>query len=129
MGIAIYAASARSPSVLACIFCCRRFTSLQQTRLVSQDADHSRRSLCAPLYGQYSTILEGILKHGAFGALSAFQHATPFGLRLSAFQLLPFRPHPAAYEQPPVAIRFYARGEATGQLAEVLTSEGEAGAC
>jgi hypothetical protein len=39
---------------------------------------------------------------------------------VSAVQRLPVRPHPAAYEQPPVAIRFYARGEATGQLAEVL---------
>src|ERR671911_2389397 len=116
MGIAIYAASARSPSLLACIFCCRRFTSLQQTRLVSQDADHSRRSLCAPLYSEYSTILEGILKHGALGALSAFQYATPSGLRLSALQLHPFRPHPAAYEEPPVAVGFYARDEATGRL-------------
>src|SRR5215210_8928240 len=30
---------------------CRRFTSLQQTRLVSLDADHSRRSQNAPCVG------------------------------------------------------------------------------
>src|SRR5829696_8124206 len=31
------------------MFYCRRLTSLQQTRLVSQDADRSRRSQCAPI--------------------------------------------------------------------------------
>src|SRR5215207_583305 len=55
-------AAARATFLSACILCCRRFTSLQQTRLVSQDADRSRRSLCAPLCDKYSTILEGSLK-------------------------------------------------------------------
>src|SRR5215213_8806964 len=32
------------------MFRCRRLTSLQQTRLVSQDADRSRRSQCAPIH-------------------------------------------------------------------------------
>src|SRR4028119_2018551 len=35
---------------------CRRFTSLQQTRLVSLDADHSRRSQNAPFDTKDSTI-------------------------------------------------------------------------
>src|SRR5215210_8657615 len=38
------------------MFSCRRFTSLQQTRLVSLDADRSRRSRYAPVYGTYYTI-------------------------------------------------------------------------
>jgi hypothetical protein len=68
-----YLSSNRRHCIIGVYLCCRRFTSLQQTRLVSQDADHSRRSLCAPLYVLDSTILEG-----------RYQHATPFGLRSSA---------------------------------------------
>src|SRR5215207_1982760 len=75
----------------------------------------------------------------------AFQHAQPFGLRLSARRLagalsarcslrlslvsisgcqpLPLRPGLAARkEPPPAAVSFYARSETFRQLAEVLTS-------
>src|SRR5215218_8190794 len=48
MGYAIYAARAGAFSLSTGMFSCRRLTSLQQTRLVSQDADRSRRSQCAP---------------------------------------------------------------------------------
>src|SRR4028118_230606 len=47
---------------------CRRFTSLQQTRLVSLDADHSRRSQNAPMYGGDSTIIRGGINWGAGGS-------------------------------------------------------------
>src|SRR5918998_606511 len=49
MGYAIYAARAVSYVSSPCIFGCRRLTSLQQTRLVSLDADRSRRSQSAPI--------------------------------------------------------------------------------
>jgi hypothetical protein len=46
---------------------------------------------------------------------------------LSAFQLLPHGPRPAAHEVPISKVAgFYAHGKATGQLADMLTSEGEA---
>src|SRR3712207_7071013 len=37
------------------MFMCRRFTSLQQTRLVSSDADRSRRSRYAPMRSEEHT--------------------------------------------------------------------------
>src|SRR5215204_6519742 len=118
MGIAIYAASAGSTLSLACIFCCRRFTSLQQTRLVSQDADHSRRSLCAPLCGEYSTILEGSLK-----LVSTLR---PYGLRLAALQPSRLDASPRAQNPTPRAAILRARqGEAGEEIADLLTSEPE----
>ncbi len=55
----------------------------------------------------------------------AFQHATPFGLRSSAFpasaSLYRARGTTAC------TVRFDARGEATGRLAEVLTSRPQGG--
>src|SRR3712207_3324469 len=58
------------------MFMCRRFTSLQQTRLVSSDADRSRRSRYAPMYEHYSTILEAFFPIGERAALAteAFLH-------------------------------------------------------
>ena len=63
----------------------------------------------------------GASQHGAFGALSAH-----FGLRprLSASQLLPFQPQPAAHDEPlAAAVEFCVLDEVTKRLAEVLRSD------
>jgi hypothetical protein len=54
-----YLSSSQHHIIVGVYFFCRRFTSLQQTRLVSLDADRSRRSRYAPFDERYSTILEG----------------------------------------------------------------------
>jgi hypothetical protein len=59
----------------------------------------------------------------------AGQHFSTLRLRLrfSAPQLPPFQPRPASRQEPlPAAIPFYARGEATEGLAEVLRGGGAA---
>ena len=48
---------------------------------------------------------------------SACQHATPFGLRLSACQLFSLYAHEGSL---PASVGFDARGDATGRLADVL---------
>src|SRR5215213_6408736 len=54
------------------MFSCRRLTSLQQTRLVSRDADRSRRSRYAPVYGMYYTT-SGVRSNAVLAA-QAFLH-------------------------------------------------------
>src|SRR5215204_2657781 len=72
------------------------------------------------LSARYARLCRAPLVSTALRALSAFQHATPFGL---ACQLLPFRPRPGAHEISQLeAVGFYARGGTPGRVAEVLTS-------
>jgi hypothetical protein len=54
-------------------------------------------------------------------ALHASHYASGLRPSLSAFQLLPFRPHSVAYEVPlPAVVEFDANSEAPKQLADVL---------
>src|SRR5215211_2920252 len=90
-----------------------------------------QRSLLRPIFYHFERVLQTLsaryarlcrapLVSTALRALSAFQHATPFGL---ACQLLPFRPRPGAHERSQLeAVGFYARGGTPGRLAEELTS-------
>src|SRR5918998_3051515 len=61
----------REPIRYRRVFCRRRFTSLQQTRLVSQDADRSRRNRYAPLTKHIVTFWRGFFNPWAGTQLAA----------------------------------------------------------